>query len=105
MSEREHEPGEFTRLKMKMQLGDGPDRRGEITVETVRERDEDSPLTEMGMENVPIGIRDGEVDLVDVEGVPVDHATFAEFMLETQRARALLRKRLGLDDEDDEVDA
>lgn len=35
--EYDEEPlGEYTRRKMKVQLGDGPDQRGEVTVEMVR---------------------------------------------------------------------
>lgn len=33
--------GEFTRRKMKVQVGDGPDRRGEVTVEMTREAGEE----------------------------------------------------------------
>lgn len=35
--EMEEPLGEYTRRKIKVQLGDGPDRRGEATVEEVRE--------------------------------------------------------------------
>lgn len=33
--------GEYVRRKVKIQLGDGPDQRGEVTVESVREHGPD----------------------------------------------------------------
>ena len=39
--EQDHMDGEYVRRKLKVQLGDGPDQRGEVTVETVREAGND----------------------------------------------------------------
>jgi hypothetical protein len=58
--------GEYVRRKVKIQLGDGPDQRGEVTVETVRESDGN----------------DGE--------------TFADWKLEVDRCTATLKDQLGL---------
>lgn len=46
--EYDEEPlGEYTRRKMKVQLGDGPDQRGEVTVEMVRDAtDEDTAFAD-----------------------------------------------------------
>jgi len=37
------EPGNFTRIKFKAQTGDGPDQRGEVTVEVRGTLEEGSP--------------------------------------------------------------
>lgn len=83
---------EYTRLKANFQRGEGVDRRGDVTIEIVRERDEDAPPRE-------IELPDGET----VE-VACDDATFAEFYFEAQRAESVLIETLGLDEieEDDE---
>lgn len=67
------EEGGYSRLKGKMQVGDGPDARGEVTVELVRGVEHD------------------------------DHDTlFGEYALEMDRAVDHARNALGLDDPDDD---
>ena len=85
--------GEYTRFKAKIQLGDGPDRRGEVTVETVRERTEDDTLT---VQNIDMpGNGNG-----DVTGeVSVNHDNFGEWYLELSRARRALVEQLDLEEE------
>ena len=94
MSDHDNTPrGEYTRIKAKVQLGDGPDQRGEVTVEMVRERTEDTPLDVRTVE-----LPDG----TSVE-TTIDDRTFAEFYLESGRVVSALSDRLGLDPDDAEV--
>lgn len=67
--------GPYTRRKVKVQLGDGPDQRGEVTLEAVREYEEES----------------GDAD----------DAGFAEWSLEVDRSVRVLRDQLGLRPEED----
>lgn len=93
MSDDYDEHGEYTRFKAKVQLGDGPDQRGEITVETVRERTDDGDTTTHEVD-VPVG------DEYDITATPrLDHNNFGEFYLELQRGRDALAEALDLDDE------
>lgn len=85
------EPDEYVKFEMKVQRGDGPDRRGDVRVELQREID-DVDRTEKLMVSRP----DGED--VRVETNP-HHSAFGEFVYETERAVDLLCNRLGLDDD------
>lgn len=96
---REGDPAdEFVRFKAKIQRGDGPDQRGEVTVETVRELPVDSPGHRA---DVDVLLPDGEV--LTVEDIEVQSGPFAEWYFEMQRAELALRETLGLI-EDDDVD-
>jgi hypothetical protein len=88
--------GEFTRLKSSVQLGDGPDQRGDVTVEVVREK---RPREGFERRDVEVELPDGSV----VEG-DVDDATFAEFYTELDRATRVLSDALGLADDGAEGD-
>lgn len=90
----ETEPTEITRFKMNIQRGEGVDRRGDITVETVRERDRGANGTER------------EVTLPSGETVTVEthDDAFAEFYFEAERAKRVLIQTLGLTDADQEDD-
>lgn len=83
---------EMTRLSCTIQLGDGIDRRGDVTVEVTREL---GPRMDR---------REREVELPDgsTTTVTADDQTFGEFVLETGRATELLRDRLRLDEASDE---
>jgi len=84
---------EYTKLRMQAQRGDGPDRRGKVEVEMLREDDEP---TEDRTVSVGVG-PDGDIPAA----ATVDDSVFAEFHYETERAVALLEDRLGLDDDDE----
>lgn len=90
----EDAPGEYTRFRTNIQLGDGPDQRGDMTVEIVRVIDEETPRR--------------ETHAVTHEG-PIETALtdahFAEFALEVGRATDLLKNELGLTDEEVSGDA
>ena len=89
MSDQDPFPdGEFTRRKAKIQVGDGPDARGEITVETVRSESESADY-----ETVSVNIDGASTN----QQVRIDHASFAEFAFEVERAVLVLRDQLGID--------
>lgn len=89
--------GEYTRMKANIQLGDGIDRRGDVTVEIVRSVDSSGARR-----------RKREVVLPDGDTITArtSDEVFAEFYFEAARATEVLRERLGLDrdDDDDEDD-
>lgn len=85
--------GEFTRFRANIQLGDGPDQRGDVTVEVVREPSEDRHVRPV---TIPTG--DDTAD-IEVESFADDEA-FAEFYREISRARRTLAEQLGLPEED-----
>jgi hypothetical protein len=99
---REDEPnGDYTRLRAKVQVGDGPDQRGDRTVEMVRLHDEEIEHREA----VPAGdlLTEDELERYGVDPdvkVPRNDSQFAEFMVEVQRTTDLLRNELGLAGED-----
>lgn len=76
--------GEYTRFRMNVQRGEGVDRRGDVSVEMIREREPAS--------TAKIKFEDGEQKTL------VDNETFAEFVFETRRAVKLLEDRLGIED-------
>lgn len=78
--------GEYTRFRANIQLGDGPDRRGDVTIEIVREREEVASQTPREVE-LPSGER--------IQTETMD-AAFAEFYIELDRASTTLRETLGL---------
>jgi len=95
---RDHDPAEeFTRFKANIQLGDGPDQRGDITVEMVREPGEEREERSVVM---PESNTD-EAPSMDVTA-PANDADFAEFYHELMRGRRALREALGLDAEEDD---
>lgn len=83
--------GEYTRYRMSVQRGDGPDRRGKVEVEMVRERE---PSRES--QTVDVGGREVTTQMED--------SAFAEFLLESDRSVRLLEERLGLNDDGPEAD-
>jgi len=87
--------GEYTRLRADIQLGDGIDRRGEVTIEVVRSIDSESDER-----------RSRSVVLPDESTLQTETSdeVFAEFYFECGRATRALQERLGLhhDDDDDE---
>lgn len=94
--------GEYTRFRANIQLGDGIDQRGDVTVELVREPNENRneretgiPLTDSEREHINLDGRDMEV--VDT---PCNDREFAEFYNELQRASNALRDALNLPDPD-----
>lgn len=89
--------GEYTRLKANIQLGDGIDRRGEVTVEVVRSVDTTSDTRRSRSVVLPDGTTFGTKTTDEV---------FAEFYFECVRATEALRERLGLneDEETENVD-
>jgi KaiC/GvpD/RAD55 family RecA-like ATPase len=91
MSPEDEPAGEYNRYRLKLQRGDGPDRRGDVAVEVVREVDPDRDLK-----------RSHEVELPDGNTVRVatDDEAFAEFYMEARRAEGVLLDRLGLDRDD-----
>jgi len=86
--------GEHTRYRAKVQLGDGPDRRGDVTVEMVREPSGDRNERHV---IIPEAVTD-EASAMDVQA-PCNDADFAEFYHELERASTALRDVLGLDDD------
>lgn len=92
MSEENDDFTEYTRFKSKVKLGDGPDQRGEVTVETVRETVEGEQGEVDGVE-----LPNGET----VDFVPANNREFAEFYHELTRSAAALRQTLGLEDEEE----
>lgn len=93
MTENDDDFAEYTRFKAKVQIGDGPDQRGEVTVETVRELDEERQGSVDGVE-----LPNGET----VDYVPSNNREFAEFFHELTRGEGALRQTLGLETEDEE---
>lgn len=71
--------GEYTRFRMNIQRGEGVDRRGDVSIELVREKD-----------------GGGETVQYENKSVEVDHSAFTEFAFETDRSVKLLEDRLGL---------
>lgn len=94
---RDDPDGEFTRFKAKVKLGDGPDQRGEVTVETVRHVRPDRSTASV--------VIDSDAGTAAVDDVPVNHRVFGEFAFELGRATDALRNSLGLDEADDGGDA
>lgn len=78
---------EYTRIRAKMQMGNGIDQRGEVTVETVREVEEDRTTT-------TVELPDGTV----VGDVPINNRAFAEFYHELERSGQALKDKLGIED-------
>ena len=70
-----NELGEFTRRKIKIQLGDGPDQRGEVTVEEVRDAGqgfadfvlEADRVTDLLIEKLGLEVENVEVDVEEIE--------------------------------------
>ena len=88
---------EYTRFRAKVQLGDGPDQRGEVTVEVVREPNPDGEDEKVNdYRPVYYQLPDGTT-----AGATLDHRTFAEFYGELDRATDALRENLGLEPEGD----
>lgn len=83
----------FTRLRLNFQLGDGPDQRGDMTVEVSREVDPDA---ERKTDEVQIPLDDGQTRTV---AAPTNDEVFAEFYNEVSRSERVLREVLGLEDE------
>lgn len=79
----------FTRLKMNFQLGDGPDQRGDMTVEVSRAVDPDAPRKTRKVQ-LPGGAR---------ITAPTNDEVFAEFYNECDRGERVLREVLGLEDD------
>jgi hypothetical protein len=79
--------GEYTRLRADIQLGDGIDRRGEVTIEVVRAIDTESEKR-----------RTRSVVLPDESTLQTETSdeVFAEFYFECGRATRALQERLGL---------
>jgi hypothetical protein len=77
---------EYTRIRANVQIGDGPDQRGDVTVETFREVDPDRRRIR------EVRLPDG----TEVDGVPANDRVFAEWYTELQRAEDALRVTLGL---------
>lgn len=95
----DHDPeslGEYTRLRANIQLGDGPDQRGDATVEVVREP-ESGISTEAREVTIPTG---DDEEMVTVRARASDVA-FAEFYRELTRAEQALSEALGLADDGD----
>lgn len=83
--------GPYTRFRGKLQLGEDVNRRGDISVEIVREFDPTK------LEDMTIETPEGTTVAADV---PRDHRAFAEFYAELERADRLLRERLGMEVDD-----
>jgi len=97
----DHDPmDEFTRFRANIQLGDGPDQRGDITVEMVREPALDREERSVVM---PESNTD-EAPAMDVTA-PANDQDFAEFYHELMRGRRALREALGLDSDEEDDDA
>lgn len=88
--------GEYTRFRANIQLGDGPDQRGDVTVEMVREPGEDRAERY-------VAIPEAATEQAPAMDVPaqMNDAHFAEFYHELQRGRRALREALGLPDDDE----
>lgn len=89
--------GEYTRIRANIQLGDGPDQRGDVTVEIVREPGEDRAERSVVMPEAATG----ESPVMDVTA-PMNDRDFAEFYHELMRARKALNQALGLPEDDNE---
>jgi hypothetical protein len=87
--------GEYTRLRADIQLGDGIDRRGEVTIEVVRSIDGESDER-----------RSRSVVLPDESTLQTETSdeVFAEFYFECGRATRALQERLGLHHDDGDGD-
>lgn len=83
---------QFTRIRSNVQLGDGPDARGDVTVEIVREKTTAKRFAD-------VTVPDGQGGTINVADVPMDDRAFAEWMIEMDRAVDRLRTKLGLDRE------
>lgn len=77
---------EYTKHRIQVQRGDGPDRRGKVETEIVRERHDKTGKP------VDVELPNGETVTV----TPHSEA-FGELVLESERAVAVLEERLGLD--------
>lgn len=82
--------GEYTRYRMQIQRGDGPDRRGKVEVEIQREH----PEARANLDAQQVELPNGET----TEAL-VGSAAFSEFLFEVDRATHLLEQQLGLEDE------
>lgn len=100
MSDEEvyEEDGEFTRLRAKVQIGDGVDQRGEVSVERSSKQDEDGRGYEKTTKEVTLPEEMGG-DTVEIQA---NNELFAEFYYELTRSTKALRQELGLPDEDEE---
>jgi hypothetical protein len=96
MSEEDGFDAEYTRRKVKLQVGDGPDARGEVTVEMVRER---APEDETTPRHESVVMQTGESQRVRFG---TDDAAFAEWVFEVNRSVDVLRDSLGLEDGGDD---
>jgi hypothetical protein len=94
MTNKDDETVEMTRFRCNVQLGNGPDQRGDVTVEMVREPNDDRNERHV---IVPEAVTD-EASTMNVEA-PCNDADFAEFYHELERASTALRDVLGLDDD------
>lgn len=95
----DHDPeslGEYTRLRANIQLGDGPDQRGDATVEVVRE-----PESGIEVEAREVTIPTGDDEEMVTVRAPASDVTFAEFYRELTRAERALSEALGLADDGD----
>jgi len=96
---------ELNRWRVNIQLGDGPDQRGDITIETVRE-----PLPTEDVRKANIRLPDGLTAELEgsgdvIQGVRANDHDFAEFYLELLRGKAALIEALDLDMKPPEVTA
>lgn len=87
--------GEYTRLRANLQLGDGPDQRGDRTLEMVRSRN--------GAEATAAGeiLDDEEMEMFGIDPdlqLEVDDTTFVEFYHESKRTAAVLADQLEIAD-------
>lgn len=88
----EDSESEFVRFQSKIQLGEGVDRRGDVTVEMLRERPSLGRRTQHQDVELPSG---------ETVTITTDDEAFAEFYFELQRTRDVLRRTLGLDRDDE----
>lgn len=87
---------EYTRFRANIQLGDGPDQRGDVTVEMQREATDDRVEREV---RVPSSQADRDAEVLTT--AKCNDAQFAEFYNELMRGRAALSDALGLEHGDD----
>jgi len=99
----------YTRLRMNIQRGDGPDQRGDVTVEIVRpngdhggdrsrsDSDDTADDDADADETVDIGAWGApEMEAPENVDTRINDAAFAEMVVQTERAELLLKDRLGL---------
>jgi len=86
---------EVTRYRANIQRGDGPDQRGDVTVEMVREKDSDPETRDVRLDRSGVDLEAGEDGLVGIDDAP-----YAEFVYELDRAVAALETALDLDEDD-----